>query len=114
MMALAEKFVELGLPIPWGEERLAMMAEAPQEDVTTEVDVAGWQHIRDDALVAHATQVDPNSPFWFGLPADVADELGHIDEYHLAEDFTSSALPEDDLFAGIRPRFAGIRQTSRL
>jgi len=25
-----------------------------------------------DALLAHATQVDPNSPWWFGLPPDVA------------------------------------------
>jgi len=60
--------------------------------------------VRDEALRAHATQVDPTSPFWFGLPEDAAAELGHIDEYHLAHDFTGSAVPEDDLFAGIRER----------
>jgi mycothiol S-conjugate amidase len=104
MVALAEKFVERGLPIPWGEERLAMMAEVPQEEVTTEIDVSAWKDVRDEALRAHATQVDPTSPFWFGLPEDAAAELGHIDEYHLAHDFTGSAVPEDDLFAGIRER----------
>jgi mycothiol S-conjugate amidase len=104
MFALAEKFTELGLELPWGEERLEMMADAPQEDITTEIDVAGFGHVRDDALRAHATQVDPNSPFWFGLPAEVAEELGHYDEYHLAENFTGSQPPEDDLFAGIRER----------
>jgi mycothiol S-conjugate amidase len=114
MMAMVEKFAELGLPIPWGEERLAMMAEVPQEEVTTEVDVAEWQAVRDEALRAHATQVDPGSPFWFGLPEEVADELGYVDEYHLAHDFTGSELPEDDLFAGIRQGFAGISQGSRL
>ena len=104
MMAQIEKLAELGLPIPWGEERLAMMAEVPQEEVTTEVDVAGWQSVRNDALRAHATQVDPNSPFWFGLPPEVADELGYVDEYHLAHNLTGSKVPEDDLFAGIRQR----------
>ena len=81
-----------------------MMAEMPQEEVTTEVDVSEWRTVRDDALKAHATQVDPNSPFWFGLPDDVAIELGLVDEYHLAHDLTGSQVPEDDLFAGIRQR----------
>ncbi len=104
MFALAEKFTELGLELPWGEERLEMMADAPQEDITTEIDVAAFGHVRDDALRAHETQVDPNSPFWFGLPAEVAEELGHYDEYHLAENFTGAQPPEDDLFAGVRER----------
>ena len=39
MLALAEKFIELGLEQPWGEERLKKMADAPQEEVTTVVDV---------------------------------------------------------------------------
>jgi mycothiol S-conjugate amidase len=81
-----------------------MMADAPQEDITTEVDTAGFEQVRDDALRAHATQVDPNSPFWFGLPAKVAQEIGRYDEYHLAENFTGSEPPEDDLFAGVRER----------
>ncbi len=79
-----------GLEQPWGEERLKKMADAPQEEVTTEVDVARLGHVREEALLAHETQVDPNSPFWFGLPADVTDALGHYDEYHLARNFTPS------------------------
>jgi mycothiol S-conjugate amidase len=104
MLALAEKFVELGLEQPWGEERLKKMTEAPQEEITTTVDVAPWARVREAALLAHETQVDPNSPFWFGLPADVADALGHYEEYHLARNFTTSRSPEDDLFAGVRER----------
>jgi mycothiol S-conjugate amidase len=104
MLALAEKFIELGLEQPWGEERLQTMADAPQEEVTTVVDVARWARVREEALLAHETQVDPNSPFWFGLPADVTDALGHYDEYHLARNFTPSRPPEDDLFAGVRER----------
>ena len=106
MVALAEKFKELGMELPWGEERLEMMANAPQEEVTTELDVAPWAHVRDDALRAHATQVDPTSVFWFGLPPEVAAELGHYDEYHLAFNHSGSEPPEDDLYAGIRERAA--------
>jgi len=104
MIALAEKFKQLGMELPWGEERLEMMASAPQEEITTELDVSTWANVRDEALKAHATQVDPNSAFWFGLPPEVAAELGHWDEYHLAHNHTSSQPPEDDLFAGIRER----------
>jgi mycothiol S-conjugate amidase len=104
MVALAEKFKQLGLELPWGEERLEMMANAPQEEITTELDVSSWAGVRDEALKAHATQVDPNSVFWFGLPPEVAAELGHYDEYHLAHNYSSSQPPEDDLFAGIGER----------
>jgi mycothiol S-conjugate amidase len=102
--ALMEKFKELGLELPWGEERLEMMAAAPQEEVTTEIDTARWAKVRDDALRAHATQVDPKSPFWFGLPEEVAADLGHYEEYHLACNYTASRSPENDLFAGVRER----------
>jgi hypothetical protein len=54
-------------------------------------------------LIAHATQVDPTSPFWFGLPPEVADNIYPYDEYEVARDLTGSewAGPGDDLFAGI-------------
>ncbi len=32
----------------------------------------GLRDVRHDALLAHATQVDPTSPFWFGLPREVS------------------------------------------
>jgi len=104
MMAMAEKFRQLGLELPWGEERLEMMAQLPQEEITTEIDVAEWASVRDEALKQHATQVDPNSVFWFGLPPEVVADLGHYDEYHLAYNYTEAQPPEDDLFAGIRER----------
>jgi mycothiol S-conjugate amidase len=103
-LARAAKLKEMGKELPWDEERLELIANAPHEEVTTEVEVGAWAHIRHEALRAHATQVDPSSPFWFGLPPEVEQELGHIDEYHLARDFVGSKLPEDDLFAGIRLR----------
>jgi mycothiol S-conjugate amidase len=104
MIALRDKFRELGLEFPWQPDRFAAMTEAHQEELTTEVDVTGWGRARDEALRAHATQVDPSSPFWFGLPPEVTESLSNVDEYHLAVNLTGSRPPEDDLFAGIAER----------
>jgi mycothiol S-conjugate amidase len=103
MSAMATKFLELGIEVPWMSHEDDEQRELPPEDeVTTEVDVTGYSQVRDLALKAHATQVDPNSPFWFGLPEEAVADLGFIDEYHLAVNLTSSQPPEDDLFAGAR------------
>ena len=64
--------------------------------------------MRAEALRAHATQVDPNSPFWFGLPPEILRDLHPVDEYFLAASrvgpsgVTDDAVSEDDLFAGVR------------
>ncbi len=105
-LAWAEKLKEIGRELPWDDERLEMIAKAPHEQVTTEVEVGAWAHVRQEALRAHETQVDPKSSFWFGLPPEVEAELGQVDEYHLAFDRCGSALPEDDLFAAIREKAA--------
>jgi hypothetical protein len=61
-------------------------------------------------LLAHATQVDPNSPFWFGLPPEVMRTIHPHDDYRLAlvrQPDGSLAAPapdaevESDLFAGL-------------
>ena len=103
MIAMHEKFVELGMESPIGADRLARVSEAPQP--TTVIDLGDARHVMREALVAHATQVDPNSPFWFGLPPEVADAVHPFDEYTLVRDLTgrpSLEGTEDDLFAGLR------------
>ena len=60
--------------------------------------------IRKQALLAHETQVDPKSPFWFGLPDEVAREVHPYDDYILAlskVDINDKNGYENDLFAGI-------------
>jgi mycothiol S-conjugate amidase len=100
MLATHEKFVELGLESPFTEEWFAR----PSQDhrITTQVPLDGFEDVRVEALLAHATQVDPNSPFWFGLPRDVSRQIHPFDDYVLAESLVPSELPEDDLFAGLR------------
>ncbi len=57
---------------------------------------------RTKALLAHATQVDPTSPFWFALSPEQSRDAYPYDDYILAESRVETSIPEDDLFAGIR------------
>ncbi len=100
--AMHAKYLELGLESPFGDR----WRDRPDHDhrVTTTVDISGHTDVRREALLAHATQIDPASPFWFGLPPEVAREIHPVDEYVLARDRTGGTGPETDLFAGLRQR----------
>lgn len=95
-----QKFLELGLESPYPPEWF----ERPSQDdrITTQVSLAGFEDVRWDALLAHATQVDPGSPFWFGLPREVTRTVHPFDDYILARSTHPASVPEDDLFAGLR------------
>ncbi|MEO6121010.1 MAG: mycothiol conjugate amidase Mca [Acidimicrobiales bacterium] len=102
VQAIHEKYLELGLESPFGE----WWRDRPDHDhrITTRVDISGYADVRREALLAHATQIDPDSPFWFGLPTEVAREIHPVDEYVLARSLVATEMPEDDLFAGLRAR----------
>ena len=69
VQAMHEAFLDQGLESPF-EKR---WFERPQDHrLTTHIDVTGLYDVRAGALKAHATQIDPTSPFWFGLPDEVA------------------------------------------
>jgi mycothiol S-conjugate amidase len=105
MMALHEKFLEMGLQSPFDDDWLQRMADGDQDDrITTQIDVGDYYEVREKALLAHATQVDPTSPFWFGLPSDVTRDLHPWDDYILARSLVDTELPETDLFAGVPGR----------
>ncbi len=107
MLARHEKFLELGLPSPYAE-RLedGWLDRMPEIDVTTRIDVAGFADARRNGLLAHATQIDPDSPHWFGLPPEVERDLHVFDPYYRARSLVEAPLPEDDLFAGVREAVA--------
>lgn len=107
MLAIHEAFGESGLQSPY--EQWWFEREWQDHRITTRIEVAKWYDRRCDALLAHATQVDPTSPFWFGLPREVAAEAYPWEDYILASSDVPTELPEDDLFAGLRgpPATAG-------
>ena len=94
------KFLELGMESPFDESWL----DRPGDDdkITTSIDLTGFEDIRRLALLAHATQVDPKSKYWFGLPPEIMMTIHPQDDYVLARSLVETELPEDDLFAGVR------------
>jgi mycothiol S-conjugate amidase len=73
------------------------------ERLTTSVPCAEYFPVRDAALIAHATQVDPTGR-WFACPIELQQETWPYEDFQLARSLVDTALPEDDLFAGIRQR----------
>src|SRR3954471_4774063 len=100
VQATHEKMLELGLESPFDEKWF----ERPSQDdrITTQVDIGDHYDARRLGLLAHATQIDPNSPFWFGLPPEVARSVHPYDDYIRARSLVDAPTPEDDLFAGVR------------
>lgn len=83
VLAMHEKFRELGIESPFDDEWL-QRATSNTRTYTTVIDVGDHTDVRRAALLAHATQIDPTSPFWFGLPPEVARGVHPVDEYVLA------------------------------
>jgi mycothiol S-conjugate amidase len=97
--ATHKKFVELGLESPFSDD---WFTRPSQDDrVTTSIDIEPWFDVRLEALLAHATQVDPESAFWFGLPREIARTVHPFEDYILAHSRVETSVPESDLFAGI-------------
>ncbi|MFY9232671.1 MAG: hypothetical protein WAO50_12280, partial [Candidatus Nanopelagicales bacterium] len=69
--------------------------------VTTRVDASDWFHVRDAALLAHRTQIDPDG-MWFAVPMDMQKQVWPTEDFELVRSSVETVLPEDDLFAGLR------------
>ena len=68
--------------------------------ITTRVPCGEYFELRDRALLAHATQIDPDGP-WFRIPLEVQREVWPTEDYELARSLVDTSLPEEDLFAGV-------------
>lgn len=110
MVEMHEKFKELGLESPYEERWADRLAGVTLDDLkamdrtTTRIERSAYYDVAQKALLSHATQIDPNERFWFGLPDDVACKVHPYDDYVLARSLVDTDVPEDDLFAGIPGR----------
>ncbi|MEO7061387.1 MAG: mycothiol conjugate amidase Mca [Lapillicoccus sp.] len=68
--------------------------------VTTKVPCGEFFAVRDRALIAHATQVDPDGT-WFKVPLELQQRIWPTEDYELAVSYTPFVEGEDDLFAGL-------------
>ena len=73
---------------------------AARHRVTTHVPISGLVHLRDEALLAHRSQVEPGG-FFFAVPPELVEEVYPWDDYVLAATRVHTELPEFDLFAGL-------------
>jgi mycothiol S-conjugate amidase len=101
-IALHEALLARGLESPY-EEWLKRWDEfaRPERNISTHVPCGDFFEIRDKALLAHATQIDPDGG-WFRVPMDVQRAVWPTEDYELAQTRVDVSLPEDDLFAGLR------------
>jgi mycothiol S-conjugate amidase len=74
--------------------------DEPERKITTRVPCGDYFETRDRALLAHATQIDPDGP-WFSVPLEIQREVWPTEDYELARSLVDTTLPEDDLFAGV-------------
>jgi mycothiol S-conjugate amidase len=102
IIALHEALLAAGLESHYGEW---LENWDPKRDkgsrVTTRVPCGDYFEVRDDALRAHATQVDPDG-FWFRVPLEIQRKAWPTEDYELARCLVERNEPEDDLFAGVR------------
>ena len=104
MQMFHDRLILMGQPSPyapmierWEENKADIMAR-----VTTQVTCDAFFGKRDDALRAHATQIDPAGAF-FGTPVEVQRRLWPTEEFELAKTRVKTSIPENGLFAGIGP-----------
>ena len=99
--ALHHAMIEAGLESPYSERLASWKPEPNHRDrLTTRVQCADYFPVRDRALVAHATQIDPEGP-WFTVPLEIHARAWPTEDWQLVHSMVDTRLPEDDLFAGI-------------
>ncbi|BAL86024.1 putative mycothiol conjugate amidase [Actinoplanes missouriensis 431] len=106
MLALHEGMLAAGLESPYTEWLEKSSERQDRGDkITTRIECGEYFGIRDDALRAHATQVDPDG-FWFKIPLELQQKVWPTEDFELARSLVDSPIPESDLFAGIREKVA--------
>ncbi|MBB6037565.1 mycothiol conjugate amidase Mca [Phytomonospora endophytica] len=100
--ALHDGMTERGITSPMGAVLAEFPAGLPTPEFTARVSCADYFPVRDRALLAHATQIDPNAGFMLH-DRDVERAVWPTEDYHLARTHVEVSPPEDDLFAGLRP-----------
>jgi mycothiol S-conjugate amidase len=99
-MRLDELMHEHGLE-PVYTERLASFPDDQRAyRLTTFIPCADFFSVRDDALRAHATQIDPDG-HWFAVPSEIQKMGWPTEDYQLVLSTVPTVIPEGDLFSGV-------------
>ncbi|MFN8029639.1 MAG: mycothiol conjugate amidase Mca [Dermatophilaceae bacterium] len=94
-----QALLDLGVESPYAEW-LERMDGRVERTVTTRIECADFFEQRDQALLAHATQIDPDG-FFFSVPREVQRQVWPFEDYEIAASYVPIADGEDDLFGGL-------------
>ncbi|MDO5697737.1 MAG: mycothiol conjugate amidase Mca [Dermatophilus congolensis] len=97
--ALHQAMLDRGLDSPF-IEWMGRRIDWPERPVTTRVPCADYFGPRDQALLSHATQIDPDG-WWFGVPREIEREVWPWEDFEAAVSYVPIAEGESDLFAGL-------------
>jgi len=101
--SIFEALREAGEEVPDWEERdpeSQRMAAESEARINTTVDIRPVLSRKRDALFAHGSQIQES--FFSKLPESVTEQAFGQEFFIKAADSTGTAVPEDDLFAGLR------------
>ncbi|HEX6256687.1 MAG TPA: mycothiol conjugate amidase Mca [Euzebyales bacterium] len=99
LVALHEACLAHHIESPFGEW-LSRWDPDHVDRTTTRIDVGDHMATAKQALLAHATQIDPQGR-WFALPDGIMRGTYPWDEFELADTRVDSPIPEESLFAGV-------------
>lgn len=101
VVALHDACIAAGIESPYHDWLSGWDEDLTSDRITARVEVAEYFEIRDDALRAHATQIDPFSS-WFGVPLEIQKQVWPSEDYELAISRIGDIVSEVDLFEGLR------------
>jgi LmbE family N-acetylglucosaminyl deacetylase len=89
---------------PTADPQVRQQMAETERRITTTIDIQPVLARKRDALLAHASQIQDS---WFSkIPQEIAEATFGRESFIRASDSTGAPVPEDDLFAGLRPRRA--------
>jgi len=99
ILAYHEAMEAAGIESPYGEW-ISSWQERGERKITTKIECADFFELRDRALLAHATQVDPVGA-WFKTPLHMQKEIWPTEDFEAALSYVPVEPGESDLFAGV-------------
>jgi len=99
IMAYHDAMEAAGIESPYGEW-ISRWEDRGERTITTKIECADYFAVRDQALLAHATQVDPDGT-WFKVPLTMQKEIWPTEDFEAAVSYVPIVAQESDLFAGL-------------
>lgn len=98
---MREALAERGLPTPFGDDFDITSMTAPDEAITTRVDVGDYAAQKLEALRVHRTQISADH-FMLAQPEDITRQMLGFEAFIRVRSLVAAPAAEDDLFAGLR------------